>query len=373
MKYSVEMEKSGYFCGIGIFLLLLFSQCSSDVVEEEIIPYIFKSNALFVESSLDIPRRSEGDILLLTDGRLLLIYTKFVGGYEDHDHAVLVKRISKDKGQTWSEEMEFIDQRGHLNVMSASLLQLKDGGLSLFYLVKNSNKDCYPVVRFSADNGENWSEPTACISPESGYYIMNNSRAIQLSTGRIVIPISQHIVDKAGVFSESGIIFCCYSDDGGKNWCKGKSFTSPDRSLVLQEPGIVELSDGKILMYIRTNSGYQYYSYSDNRGYSWGKLSRSPLESPLAPALIERNPYTKALVAVWNKSKSERMPLCIASSFNEGTVWSNKALLENQNGYLACYPAMEFLSDNEMLVLYSISKQEQWGLGSLKLVYVRSY
>ena len=367
------MEKSGYFCGIGIFLLLLFSQCSSDVVEEEIIPYIFKSNALFVESSLDIPRRSEGDILLLTDGRLLLIYTKFVGGYEDHDHAVLVKRISMDKGQTWSEEMEFIDQRGHLNVMSASLLQLKDGGLALFYLVKNSNRDCYPVVRFSADNGENWSEPTACISPGSGYYIMNNSRAIQLSTGRIVIPISQHIVDKAGVFSESGIIFCCYSDDGGKNWCKGKSFTSPDRSLVLQEPGIVELSDGKILMYIRTNSGYQYYSYSDNRGYSWGKLSQSPLESPLAPALIERNPYTKALVVVWNKSKSERMPLCIASSFNEGTMWSNKALLENQNGYLACYPAMEFLSDNEMLVLYSISKQEQWGLGSLKLVYVRSY
>ena len=216
-------------------------------------------------------------------------------------------------------------------------------------------------------------EPTACISPESGYYIMNNSRAVQLSTGRIVIPISQHILDKDETFSESGIIFCCYSDDSGKTWYKGKSFVSPNQSLVLQEPGIVELSDGKILMYIRTNSGYQYYSYSDNKGYSWGKLSRSPLESPLAPALIERNPYTKTLVVVWNKSKSERMPLCIASSVNEGVAWGNKALLENSNGYLACYPAMEFLSEKEMLVLYSISKKEQWGLGSLKLVHVRSY
>ena len=175
------------------------------------------------------------------------------------------------------------------------------------------------------------------------------------------------------MISESGIIFCCYSYDGGKNWCKGKSFTSPNQSLVLQEPGIVELSDGRTLMYIRTNSGYQYYSYSDNKGYSWGKLFQSSLESPLAPALIERNPYTKALVVVWNKSKSERMPLCIASSVNEGVTWGNKALLENRNGYLACYPAMEFLSENEVFVLYSISKKEQWGLGSLKLVHVKSY
>lgn len=367
------MGRVGYYYGIGVFLLLLFSRCSSDVVEEEILPYVFKSSTLFVESSLDIPRRSEGDILLLADGGLLLVYTKFVGGYEDHNYAVLVKRISTDKGQTWSDEMEFIDQKGRLNVMSASLLQLKEGGLALFYLVKNSNRDCYPVVRFSADNGDSWSEPTACISPGSGYYIMNNSRAIQLSTGRIVIPVSQHIVDKNETFSESGIIFCCYSDDGGKTWYKGKSFVSPNRSLVLQEPGIVELSDGKILMYIRTNSGYQYYSYSENRGYSWGKLSQSSLESPLAPALIERNPYTKALVVVWNKSKSERMPLCIATSTDEGVTWGHKALLEKLNGYFACYPAIEFLSADEALVLYSISEKEQWGLGSLKLVHVKSY
>ena len=143
--------------------------------------------------------------------------------------------------------------------------------------------------------------------------------------------------------------------------------------MVLQEPGIVELPDGKILMYIRTNSGYQYYSYSENRGYSWGKLSQSSLESPLAPALIERNPYTKALVVVWNKSKSERMPLCIATSTDEGVTWGHKALLEKLNGYFACYPAIEFLSADEALVLYSISEKEQWGLGSLKLVHVKSY
>ena len=38
-KYSVEMKRIGCFYGIGIFLLLLFSRCSSDVVEEEVLPY----------------------------------------------------------------------------------------------------------------------------------------------------------------------------------------------------------------------------------------------------------------------------------------------------------------------------------------------
>ena len=42
------MEKGGFEWGIGVFLLLLFSRCSSDVVEEEILPYAFKSSTLFV-------------------------------------------------------------------------------------------------------------------------------------------------------------------------------------------------------------------------------------------------------------------------------------------------------------------------------------
>ena len=254
--------------------------------------------------------------------------------------------------------------------MSASLLKLSNNTIALFYLVKNSNTDCYPVVRFSNDDAETWSEPIACIKPESGYFVMNNSRAIQLSTGRIVIPVSKHSFQD-GVFQGNGTIYCYYSDDLGKTWHQGNSVPSAQKGLIFQEPGIIELLNGNILMYIRTNWGWQYYSYSKDKGYSWSKVTSSTLQSPLSPASIARNPYTDALVAVWNMSNEERMPLCVAGSMDEGQSWKRKSILENKKGYSACYPAIEFLSANEMLILYSIAEKEKMGLGSLKLVYTK--
>lgn len=365
------MIKFIYYSWTYLIFICYFISCSPGEIEEEVLNYALKSESLYIESSLDIPRRSEGDILQVRNGLLLLVYTKFQGGgYQDNSPATLVKRISTDRGQNWSDEVEFISRDNSLNVMSASLLKLNDGSIALFYLIKNSNEDCYPVVRFSFDEAETWSDPVACIKPGSGYFVMNNSRAIQLSTGRIVIPVSKHIY-KEGEFLKNGTIYCCYSDDNGRSWNKGKSVSSSNDEVILQEPGVVELLDGSILMYIRTNRGWQYYSYSKDKGYSWSKVTGSTLQSPLAPASIVRNPYTGNLAIVWNMSKEERMPLCIATSMDEGLTWNNKSILENRKGYSACYPAIEFLSANDLFVLYSISEKEKLGLGSLKLVHVK--
>lgn len=366
----MQLRTWKFSCVFVFLLVCLCVGCSPDVVEEEVIPNVFKSESFFVESSIEIPRRSEGDILLLNETDLLVVYTKFIGGYEDHSQAVLVKRISTDKGNTWSEEVQFIEAEGMLNVMSASLLRLNDGSIALFYLVKNNYKDCFPVVRFSSDNGDSWSAPVACIKPGTGYHTMNNSRAIQVASGRIIIPISFHAL-KGDTYSENGVIFCCYSDDNGKTWIKGDAVSSPSQKVIMQEPGIVELLDGRILMYIRTNQGCQYMSYSGNNGKSWSGVVGSSLESPLSPASIVRNPYTKLLIAVWNKSTDERTPLCMATSRDEGKTWGNKVILEQKKGYWACYPAIEFTSATDVFVLYSISKKEQWGLGSLKLAHAR--
>ncbi|WP_300761811.1 sialidase family protein [Parabacteroides sp. ASD2025] len=358
---------SSWICFILVFC---FMSCSSEDIEEEILTYAFKSESLFIKSSLDIPRRSEGDIIQIREDLLLLVYTKFHGNYYDHSPATLVKRISTDRGKSWSDEVEFINRENSLNVMSASLLKLNNNTIALFYLIKNSNTDCYPVVRFSNDNAETWSEPIACIKPQSGYFVMNNSRAIQLSTGRIIIPVSKHSF-KNGEFQGDGTIYCYYSDDLGKTWKQGKPVPSTQSQLIFQEPGIIELLNGNILMYIRTNGGWQYYSYSKDEGHSWSKVTASTLQSPLSPASIARNPYNDALIAVWNMSSQERMPLCFAASIDEGQTWKNKSILENKKGYSACYPAIEFLSANELLILYSIAEKEKMGLGSLKLVYTK--
>lgn len=359
------------FLRILIILLpiLLCIQCSSEIEVEENLPFALKLESLYIESTLDIPRRSEGDILLTKNGDILIVYTKFVGGYQDHDKALLVKQTSTDKGNNWSEEEIVISGEGNINVMSASLLQLQNGTIALFYLVKNSISECIPFVRFSNDGGVTWSSPTSCLD-RSGYYTMNNSRAIQLSSGRIVIPLSYY--SKTGNdFDGYGKLFCCYSDDNGVTWKRGGYV--PDSSIKMQEPGVVELEDGRILMFIRTDQECQYFAYSRNKGITWDNPIKSSLKSPLSPSSIVRNPYTKELVVVWNNSTNERMPLCMAVSDDEGNTWMNKVILEKKADYSACYPAIEFISSNDIFVLYSISPKEQWGLGSLKLISVKKY
>ena len=55
-------------------------------------------------------------------------------------------------------------------------------------------------------------------------------------------------------------------------------------------------------MYIRTNAGVQYFSYSQDQGETWSPVQPGNLKSPLSPASIERIPSTGDLLAVWNNN-----------------------------------------------------------------------
>jgi len=50
------------------------------------------------------PRNGEGDFARLRDGRILLVYTEYVGASnDDHATAHLVGRYSSDAGRTWTD------------------------------------------------------------------------------------------------------------------------------------------------------------------------------------------------------------------------------------------------------------------------------
>lgn len=347
------------------FSLLLSGGCDTAEEEEELFPNVLKSTSLFLEVSTTTPRCSEGDIILLKDNRILTIYTRFIDGQGDHDKAVLSGRISDDGGYTWGDERDIVTGGGKKNVMSVSLLRLQNNDIALFYLVKNSIYDCYPVMRTSKDEGITWSDPVACVVPESGYYVLNNSRVIRLKSGRLLMPLSLHTMSNSSL-NESGHIFCCYSDDNGKTWVRGE-FVTKRQDLVTQEPGVVELKNGKILLYMRTNSGFQYFSYSKDSGKSWSVAQEGNLSSAQSPALIVRDPQSTALIAIWNNSKTVRTPLCLALSKDEGASWTNKVLIESNPNLWFAYPAILFLPNNAVLISYSMGKAEFWGLESFTI------
>ena len=140
---------------------------------------------------------------------------------------------------------------------------------------------------------------------------------------------------------------------------------------------MVELKDGRLMMYMRTNAGSQYICHSQDGGETWSKAGPSALASPLSPATIKRIPWTGELVCVWNDHSGahpypagRRTPLCLALSQDEGKTWGRSQILEDNPDGSYCYTALTFL-DGRMLLAYCAGDKTVGGLNRLKVCRVR--
>ncbi len=329
---------------------------------------------LTLDPSPGNPRNSEGDFIQLSDGRVLFVYTRFSGGGGDHDRAMLAGRVSHDGGRTWDDTDRIIlDREGDMNVMSVSMLRLQDDRIALFYLRKNSTSDCIPYLRYSTDEAETWSDPVRCI-PDDGYFVVNNDRVVQLPSGRLLIPASLHSLGTK--FVNRGKAMCYRSDDNGATWQRSATILEapPASRSGLQEPGIVPLSDGRLMMLCRTDQGSQMRSYSEDSGITWSPVEPTNILSPVSPATFERLQDTGELLMVWNNHggiapelKNKRTPLVAAMSDDDGITWNRFATLEDNPKGWYCYTAMLQIGDH-VLLAYCAGDKTVGGLNRTKIV-----
>ena len=306
----------------------------------------------------DNPRNSEGDFITLNSGRILFIYSRYFGASSsDHAPAYLASRFSDDGGKTWSnDDVTVVENEGGMNIMSVSLLRLQNGNIALFYLRKNSETDCIPMMRVSTDEVETWSAPVAVITDQAGYFVVNNNRVIQLKNGRLLVPASLHQTP-GSAFQNRGRIFVYYSDDSGATWHSSTEVSNP-QLMVSQEPGVVELKDGSVMMLMRSDVGVQLTSGSTDSGLTWTPMVKSNIPSPRGPTSIARIPSTDELLMVWNNNGStdRRTPLTMAVSKDEGKSWIHIADLESDPADWYCYTAVHF-TEKDVLLAYGIDMQ----------------
>lgn len=319
------------------------------------------------------PRNSEGAFVKLNDGRLFFAYSHFTGGGADNSEAYIAGRYSSDGGETWTDDIMVVPNEGKENVMSVSLLRLQSGEIAFFYVVKNSWEDCRAHVRFSTDETESWSERSLCI-PREGYWVLNNDRVIQLSSGRLVMPVALHPMLE-GKWSGRGISTCFLSDDDGRSWrqCQSELFGPEDCGSGLQEPGVIELKDGTLMMLMRTTMGCQYRSWSYDEGVTWSPAEPTDIMSPCSPASFKRIPKTGDILLVWNDHSNidealqgKRTPLSVAISRDEGRTWENTKTLEDDPDGWYCYTAIEFL-DDRVILGHCAGNSEIGGLNLLQI------
>src|SRR5215470_1835134 len=138
--------------------------------------------AVICPAGVERPRNTEGDIVELKDGSLLLGYSEFVGrDSSDFAQGRIAGKISHDGGRTWSAPFVIMPNEGKMNTMSPSFLRLRSGKLGMAYMVKNSLADNRVLFRTSSNEGKSWNVPVR-VNPTVGYWGINNARLVQLKS-----------------------------------------------------------------------------------------------------------------------------------------------------------------------------------------------
>lgn len=331
----------------------LSSVCAQDLIE-----------SFISQSTPAAPRQSEGDVTVLKDGTLLAAWSDFYGGAEDNAAARISASKSTDGGRTWGPRFTLQDNNGETNVMSVSFVRSSTSGdLLLFYLRKNSVTDLKVFMRRSKDDGAIFGEPVL-ITPEEGYHVMNNARVIQLSSGRLLAPIST--TSKVWTKNDNFRTVVYFSDDDGRRWKRSTSMLSaPKRGAM--EPGLIELKDGSVMQIIRTQTGKIWHSYSKDKGETWSEAAPWSIEAPESPSTLVRLPATGDWILVWNPNVEwkdpektvlganhggRRTPLVGAISKDEGKTWTKPRELESDPAVTYAYTSITPQNDRVLLSYY---------------------
>jgi len=322
-------------------------------------------------------RGMPGTIIALNDGRLLLAYTRYTP--DGNSDGAIGARYSTDVGRTWGDEFALVsapqpplpDKSIHI-YCHPSLLRLASGDLLLSYISRGSMKPLFGqnYYRRSVDDGQSWGDQLI-VTPFPGYHIMHNDKLVQLSTGRIIAPVEYEFSkpenDHAGYVST-----VAYSDDNGYSWRRSANEVNlQDEGVEAQEPHVVELKDGRLLMLMRTYSGYVLKAYSSDCGTTWGPGIQVPelrLPPHTSSALCaKRIPATGDLLLLrCSGGPAEpfrwRTPFVSIISRDEGETWANERVLMGAPDNDYGYPSLTFVDD-----LALISYHQRDGLHVLRV------
>lgn len=120
------------------------------------------------------------------------------------------------------------------------------------------NKGCF--IHLSDNGGKTWFKTIELITyPYSGGYGMRG--AVQIQSGRIILPLSD--------VPNYEKVFTVFSDDDGFTWSQPQLIADV-HNLKFEEPAIIALSDGDLLVLLRENSSRKMFQVrSSDNGNTW--------------------------------------------------------------------------------------------------------
>ena len=178
---------------------------------------------------------------------------------------------------------------------------------------------------------------------------------IQTSRGQIVAPM-QTMLDR-----NRHVTLTCVSADDGKTWQRGNIIDLGGRGDHdgAMEATVAELSNGRLLMLIRTNLDRFWEAYSDDGGRYWREIRPSPdrrlqfarlpdssgqrpagagLESTVSRREEAASCRAAAPIARNGQASWQREELSLAFSEDDAKTWTKPVVIARQPGGGLSYP-----------------------------------
>ena len=325
-----------------LFILLALSPAFRELFAQKSEPYYHEIRPLFENGEhLGHVYRFRNVGLIQCPNGDLLAFVEARHGVSDHSEKDVLMRRSKDRGITWGA---YEAVWGHLEDDHAGWKDpapvVDEATGRLFYFMNTNESEKRLFYMTSDDNGYTWSDPIrvpdSLLRPEWKRWRNNPGPAIQLKVGkykhRMLIP--GHIV----THEDRHFSVVWFSDDHGESWQVSETAVQGS-----DEVSIIELSDGRVLMNIRSHGeldpgldpAYRNFMYSDNGGESWYGLETKrdlPWESGHGSLAKMKHGNGNLLFAI-HPLVVKRKDLTCFVSYNEGKTWPYKKLLHEIGGY----------------------------------------
>ena len=279
-------------------------------------------------------------------------------------------RFSQNEGRDWSEPTVIYSGPGPGIAADgeALLLRTREGVVIVVYTDRPNRHwgwnqetgEASPDARSdvwtirSLDEGRTWEGRQRIYSGYCGFL----QDIIETSSGYLVVPVQTLLYNPSRHAQYTYV-----SEDQGQTWRRSNLIDlgghgDHDGGY---EGTLEELTDGRILMLLRTNLDTFWEAYSDNHGHYWRELRRSQIDASSSPGYLTRLASGKLILA-WNRlypegrktyrrdgpprseipASAHREELSIAFSEDDAASWSTPVVVARLTypGQIgaACYP-----------------------------------
>ena len=102
--------------------------------------------------------------------------------------------------------------------------------------------------------------------------LVHNDKLLRLASDRILAAAELRVNTRLDNDHRGFVSTAWYSDDDGHTWYRSDNDVNLlEQGIESQEPHLVELRDGRVMMLFRTYSGYVGRADSGDRGQTWSK------------------------------------------------------------------------------------------------------